>query len=53
MDFGELFNHFRIIYKKEVKYGDKITVCRQNTDGTAYFLIKDQDNQTRALIECR
>jgi acyl-ACP thioesterase len=53
MDFGELFNHFRIIYKKEVKYGDKITVCRQNTDGTAYFLIKDQDDQTRALIECR
>ena len=53
MDFGELFNHFRIVYKKEVKYGDKITVCRQNTDGVAYFLIKDQDDQTRALIECR
>lgn len=53
MDFGEQFNHSRIIYKKEVKYGDKITVCRQNTDGTAYFLIKDQNDQPRAIIECR
>ena len=40
-------------YKKEVKYGDEITVCRQNTDGTAYFLIKDQNDQPRAIIECR
>ena len=53
MDFGEQFNYFRIIYKKEIKYGDQITVCRQNADGTAYFLLKDQTEQPRAIIECR
>jgi Acyl-ACP thioesterase len=53
MDFGEQFNYFRIIYKKEIKYGDQITVCRQNADGTAYFLLKDQAEQPRAIIECR
>ena len=53
MDFGEQFNHLRIIYKKEIKYGNQITVCRQNTDGTAYFLIKDAEEQPRAIIECR
>ncbi len=53
MDFGEQFNYLRIVYKKEIKYDEQITVCRQNTDGTAYFLIKDQNNQPRAIIECR
>ena len=53
MDFGEQFNYFRIIYKKEIKYGDQITACRQNADGTAYFLLKDQAEQPRAIIECR
>lgn len=53
MDFGEQFNRFRIIYKKEIKYGDQITVCRQNADGTAYFLLKDAEDQPRAIMECR
>lgn len=54
MDFGEQFNYLRIVYKKEIKYDDKITVCRQNLNGTAYFLIKDQNRHIpRAIIECR
>jgi hypothetical protein len=52
MDFGEQFNRFRIVYKKEIKYGDQIIVCRQNADGTAYFLLKDAEEQPRAIMEC-
>ena len=30
MDFGEQFNHFRIVYKKEIKYGEKVIIEKED-----------------------
>ena len=53
MDFDEEFDKFRIIYKKEIKYGQDVYVLRKDKVDNIQFLIKDKDNVVHSIIECK
>ena len=53
MDFDEEFDKFRIIYKKEIKYGQDVCVLRKDKVDSIQFLIKDKDNVVHSIIECK
>ena len=50
MDFDEEFNNLRIIYWKEIRYGNTVTVCKATIDNSLYFIIKSGE-EVKTIIE--
>lgn len=46
------FDNLRIIYKKEIKFDDKIIVKSNNEDKKYYFVISDKNDTIFSIIEC-
>ncbi len=51
MDFSEEYNEFRIVYKKEIKYGDNIIVSKRLIDDKFCFVLKSEDGIIHAIAE--
>ena len=52
LDTEKKFNNVRILYKKEIKYNDKIKVYSKEYNNKFYFKIMDADNNVvNSLLE--